>query len=102
MKKVDKYVRFLVDNGLLFEINRKVLHPLGYALDIDIHPDNSKWLSINGLLEVDDDDEEGFVYDDEAFDVGSEKYELFLAKKGQKKLNLRKDKLGFIIQEKKS
>jgi hypothetical protein len=31
--------KFLVDSGLLFEINRRVLHPFGLALAIEF-PDN--------------------------------------------------------------
>lgn len=101
MKKIDNSARYLLDNGLIFEINRKVLHPLGLALIVDIDPDNSRWVTIKGLVSVEDDDEEGFVFDDETFKDGSRKYELFLLKEGQKKLNAREKKLGFIIQTEK-
>jgi len=99
MKKVDKHVRFMVDNGLVFEINRKVLHPLGLSLDIGIHPDNSKWLAIKGLLSVEDGDEEGFIFDGETFNVGADRYKMYLAKEGQKKLDDRERSIGYVIQE---
>lgn len=99
MKRVDGYVRYLVDNGLIFEINRKVLHPLGLTLVIDVHPDNHKWLAIEGLYKVDDGDEEGFTFGEESYRVGSERYELFLHKEGQKMLDSRKQSLGYIVQE---
>jgi len=99
MNKVDKYVRFMVDNGLIFEINRKVLHPLGLSLDIGIHPDNSKWLAIKGLLSVDDDDDEGFIFDGETYTVGAERYNMYLVKEGNKKLNDRVNSIGYIVQE---
>src|SRR5690606_13595351 len=99
MPKIESHVRLLIDNGLIFEINRKGLHPLGLAIEIGIHPDNSKWVSISGVSSVDDDDEEGFIYDEETYRVGFEKYSAYLNKIGNKKMMLRKNKLGFIIQE---
>lgn len=99
MKKIDNYVRFMLDNGLIFEINRQVLHPLGLALEVGIHPDNSKWVSIHGLVSVDDDDKEGFIFDAETFNVGAERYQKFLNKTGQSKLDSRLESLGYLIQE---
>jgi|SRR5690606_3002291 len=99
-EKVNNYVRYLLDNGLLFEINRKVLHPLGLALVVNVDEENRKKITIDGLIKVPEDDKEGFVYDDETFTVGSEKYEKFLEKYGRKRLELRKEELGYIIQEK--
>ncbi len=99
MPSIESHVKFLIDNGLIFEINRKVLHPLGLALEVGIHPDNSKWVTISGLSCVDDDDEEGYLYDEESYKVGAEKYKEFLIKKGRAKIELRKNKVGFVVQK---
>ena len=97
MSKIKSFPRFLVDNGLVFEINRKVLHPLGLAMIVDVDPKNRRQLAITALIETEDD--EGFVYDEEAFAVGVDKYEKFLAKQGQERLDARKAKYGFIEQD---
>jgi hypothetical protein len=92
------YGKFLIDKGLVFEINRKVLHPLGLALIIDLDPQNKKRLIITGILETQD--QEGFLYDDETFAVGDKKYNQYLKEEGNDRLEFRKNKLNFIEQEK--
>lgn len=96
--KKSTYTKFLLDNGLIFEINRRVLHPFGLALVVDIDRENRRQLAITALAETED--PEGFLYDAEAFGVGIEKFEKFLRKTGQARLDSRKEKLGFIEQEK--
>lgn len=91
------YGKFLIDNGLVFEINRKVLHPLGLALIVDVDYKNKKKLVVTGIMETDD--AEGFIYDQETFDVGKDKYNAYLKKHGMERLESRKEKLGFIEQE---
>jgi len=96
---VKQFQRFLVDNGLIFEINRKVLHPLGLAMVVDVDPKNRKHLSIAALEETED--PEGFVYDPEGFEIGTDKYKRYLEKRGgQEKLDARLAKYGFIEQDK--
>ena len=99
MSRIKSYPRFLVDNGLIFEINRKVLHPLGLAMIVDVDPKNRRQLAITALVETEDDT--GFVYDSEAFAVGLDKYQKFLEKKGgQERLDARQAKYGFLEQDK--
>lgn len=98
MSSKKSFTKFLLDNGLIFEINRRVLHPFGLALVVDIDKDNRRQLAITALAETDD--PEGFIYDSESFVVGLEKFENFLKKSGQVRLDSRKDKFGFIEQEK--
>jgi len=99
MSKIKSFPRFLVENGLVFEINRRVLHPLGLAMIVDVDPKNRRQLAITALVETEDDT--GFVYDEEAFVVGKEKYQNFLEKKGgQERLDTRKTKYGFLEQDK--
>lgn len=95
MQKIKSYVRYLIDNGLLFEINRKVLNPLGLALAAEQNPDNAKWLNLH-LYETMDDD--GIVYDEESFEFNKSKYDEYLRREGQAKILLREKLLGFIEQ----
>jgi hypothetical protein len=97
MKRMKGFERFLIDNGLVFEINRKVLHPLGLALIIDVSNDSRKRLTIAGLMESDDD--EGFLFDEETFKHGTEQFEKFMKSYGDKRVMERRLKLGYLIQE---
>jgi hypothetical protein len=92
------FTRYLLDNGLIFEINRKILHPLGMALVVEIDTGNKKKIVIKGLLTTED--AEGFLFDEETFRYGVEKYEKFLDKIGQERLDRREKECGFLIQEK--
>ena len=97
MNRVKDYARFLVDNGLLFEMNRKVLHPLGYELVIDIDPDDRRRLVVYGLNEVKN-DPEGIIYDAETLDANRLRYEEYLKREGQNKIDSRKRILGYVVQ----
>jgi len=96
MKRIKGFARYMVDNGLLFEINRQVLHPLGLALVADVDYDNPKYLRLDGLYKTDD--AEGVLYDPETFETNQKVYQTFLDKEGRGKLSNRKRILGYIIQ----
>jgi hypothetical protein len=100
MESISKFPKFLIDNGLIFEINRKVLHPLGMALVVDIDRNSKRQLAITALLETED--QEGFIFDEETYNVGNEKYQKFLKNGGQKRLTDRFHKYGFIDQHPKT
>ncbi len=106
--------KFLRDNGLLFEINKTILHPLGLALEVFVNSDNgfsltwqenelekSCYLGREALGNLWDyrDDPEGILFGKDTFVEGKKKYEEFMQKFGNKKLKERKDALGFIVQE---
>jgi len=97
MNRVKDWARFLVDNGLLAEMNRQVLHPLGYELVIDIDPDDRRRLAVRGLNEVKN-DPEGIIYDAETLEVNLRKYAEYLKREGQQRLDSRKLTLGYLIQ----
>jgi hypothetical protein len=95
---INKFPKYLIDSGLIFEINRKVLHPLGLAMVVDVDRNNKRQLAITAIIETDD--QEGFLYDEEGYNIGKEKYQRFLDKGGQERLNSRMAKYGFIEQDK--
>jgi len=96
METISKFPKFMVDNGLIFEINRRVLHPLGMAMVVDIDRNNKRNLAITALFETEE--QEGFLYDEEGYNVGKDKYQKFLDKSGQERLDYRLAKYGFIEQ----
>lgn len=97
MSYIKNEARFLLDAGLLFEINRKVLHPLGLAMVIEVDDSNRRKVKISGILKTDD--SEGFLYDEETFKEGQQKYQEFLEREGSAALASRQAKTGFIVQE---
>jgi hypothetical protein len=98
MESINKFPKFLVDSGLIFEINRKVLHPLGLAMVVDIDRSNKRQLAITAIFETED--QEGFLYDEDGYEVGNGNYQKFLKKGGQERLNYRLAKYGFLEQDK--
>jgi len=65
--------QFLRESGLLFKINRTVLHPLGLALAIEQHDDGSLTMS-EDLLDCRD---EGIYFDEESISRGEERLRRF-------------------------
>jgi hypothetical protein len=97
MSKIKNWEKYLVDNGLLFEINRKVLHPLGLSLEPDTHPDDKRKICLASLIETED--EEGFLYDEESLEFNKSRLELFMKKRGTRALANRERILGFLEQK---
>ena len=89
-------IKFLIDSGLLFEINRCVLHPLGLALAIKIEE--------NGNMEFDSiwdrrEDPSSFTFTEEAFEDGKSKLDRYYKENAvmdrlQKRLKIH----GFLMQ----
>jgi len=88
---------FLQGTGLLFEINRSVLHKYGYALSVVVD-EEGKVTGFGPVYETED--EAGFVFEDHVIGIGEAQVESF--EKGikyeEKKMN-RIDKYGFEIQK---
>lgn len=95
--KIKNTPEFLLESGLLFEINRKILHPFGLALEVDISDDDKK--IVFGNIWDHRDDPEGLIYAEEAFNVGKEKIEKFMKEFGDERLKTRLGILGYTIQE---
>jgi hypothetical protein len=84
---------FLHRTGLLFEINRAVLHPLGLALGL-WQNDDGAFAGFAGLVDHRD-DPEGMAYSDETLRSGLERLRAFGVTAIREE---RARRLGFIVQ----
>lgn len=94
MKRVS--ISRLVDDGLLFEINRQVLHPLGMALAVVVDSSNQSTPESVVLLETDD--AEGVLFDESNFIDGASKFSNYFKKAGEDRVSKRYETLGYIRQ----
>lgn len=94
MKKIDRPSRFLEDNGILFELNRQILHPLGMELRFRMDEEGEP----QGLELLDNRSEPTPIYfTAEEFDGGRAKYEKYLRDHGR--LNMQKRRrMGVVTQ----
>lgn len=95
-KKIKEAAAFLRDSGLIFEINRKILHPLGLALEVTINDDGTEEF---GQLWDSRDDPEGFIYADDCYESGLKKFKAYMKERGNEALKSRMEKLGFLVQK---
>jgi len=100
----DDSMKFLLTSGLLFEINRRVLHPFGLSLAVNVEDqegmlsEEDSIVTLNSSLINYSDDEEGIFFDDEALFEGTAKFRNFLRDFGEMRLKTRASKLGYTIQ----
>ncbi len=85
----------LVESGLLFEINRRVLHPIGLALVVE---KEGTGLRLADWLVDCRDDPQGIVFDEEALLDGFRKLGAYMRESGFKSLAKRYNKLRFRCQ----
>jgi hypothetical protein len=98
IKYVKAPIKFLIDSGLLFEINRQILHPLGLAMAVVT--DESEDTETGQIMIWDARDEkEGVLYEPSTFVHGVEKINAFLESFALQKLEERKEEVGFVTQE---
>ncbi len=96
--------RFLYDTGLLFEINRRILHPLGLALRINYDDqdgalnDSEAIISLSQIMTDYRDDPEGMLFDEQALEEGYKKYKKFFDEFAKDKILQRTEMLGYCIQ----
>lgn len=88
-------IQEFVDRGFLFEVNRRVLHPFGLALEVTKDEDGN--MSFGGVWDCQD-DPEGIIFDDEAFRQGLAKWCDNLVKDGLERCDIRKRLIGFVVQ----
>ena len=95
-KKIKEAAEFLRDSGLLFEINRKILHPLGLALEVNTNDDGTEEF---GQVWDSRDDPEGFLYADDCYLSGLKKFKLYMKERGNMALKSRMERLGYLVQK---
>jgi hypothetical protein len=93
-----KYItpKELVQWGLLFEINRSVLHPFGLALAVELTEDGEMIFSndIWDCREI----TEGLAYEKETYLAGNKKFMDFLEEQGYELLSKRVQALNYLEQ----
>jgi hypothetical protein len=82
--------QFLVDSGLLYIINREILHPVGLALTVT----NNGAILLKSAL----DNPEIMVFNRETVIAGYAKFKKFMASLGNQNMDIRKEKLGWTTQ----
>jgi len=87
-------IKDMVDDGILQELNRRFLHPLGLALAVT-QEDDGTYSGIKGMWDFRD-DPEGMIFGslDEQAIAKAKKFSEF----SQKKLEERMKTVGYIIQ----
>jgi len=96
--------RFLYNSGLLFEINRRILHPLGLALAINYDDQDGALSEEEAIITLSQDmwdyrdDPEGMIFADDSLEEGSVKYKRFFKEFAEQKILERTKLLGYTIQ----
>ena len=92
--KIENPADFLRASGILFEINRQVLHPLG--MELHLHADDDDGI---GGIDIEDNrgEAEPICFTAEAFNEGRARYEDYLAEHGRENIQKRR-RLGMVIQ----
>lgn len=86
--------KFLRASGLLFEVNRRVLHPLGVAIGVVIDSETDDPLRIAPEL-LRTNDREGIVFEDEVVETGFRVLRTYMKAEGYERLAARYAALGF-------
>lgn len=82
-------LQFLKENGLLFELNRAVLHPLGLSLQVDE----------GGKVELlQTEDPAGMVFTESTFNDGEQRLLEYMEREGSSKLASRRAFLQYVEQ----
>jgi len=91
----EEVAKFFLENGILFELNRTILHPYGLALEVK-QDDEGNWV-FGGLWDYRD-DPEGMLFAQELFEAGEDKWNKF-QQEHKKNIDSRLSTLGWIKQE---
>jgi len=91
---VDKPAQFLKDQGILFEINRQVLHPLGLELALTCDEGGE----LVRLELYDNRDDPGPIhFPSDSFEEGRQKYEQYMSEHGRRNVQKRR-RVGMVTQ----
>ena len=94
VKKIS--VKDFREMGLLYEVNRRVLHPLGLALEVAVEEDGTA--SFGKIWDCRD-DPEGILFGDEVARKGLRRFKAYLLREGFDRLRSRHERLGLICQD---
>jgi hypothetical protein len=110
MVKDRKFVKdpaiFLVASGLLYEINRRVLHPVGLALQVEFPDDGGPLegdpkptgtIKLEAKIWDEREDPEGIIFEESTLMEGQAKFEKFMAAQTER-LQTRNEHLGYVVQ----
>jgi hypothetical protein len=91
---------FLIEEGLLYSINKNVLHPLGLAMAVTVPTEEDEQEGNYAEISIWDyrDDKEGVLYGPDSYIAGEKKLKEFAESFGNKKIQERIKELGYIIQ----
>lgn len=91
--------RFLMDTGLLAEINRTILHPLGLALFVESNEDAAAApYRFGGICDVRAEDAEGILFSEESLVEAHARLVRFMTQEGKALHEARQAALGFVVQ----
>jgi len=99
-KLVKNPAEFLVESGLLFQINRFILHPFGLALCLEMPQGEGD--SFKATIWDDRGDPLGWIFDEPLLQEGVAKFRKFMADFGLKKLWQRIGHSGGVIVQESS
>ncbi len=85
---------YLIESGLLFEINRQLLHPLGLALSVQVDARGNKNWSFRDFRA----EPEKAGFDRKALQGGRDRFEHFMRAFGFAQMERRTRKLGQAVQ----
>ena len=92
--KIERPTEFLAENGILFEINRQVLHPLGLQLELEATDDGA---TCELVLEDNRPVPDPIYYTPDEFEEGRQKYEAYMQEHGRRNIQKRRQ-IGMVIQ----
>ena len=84
-------IQFLLDSGLLYYINKEILHPIGIALVVKRKSDNSLRLDIKDSRS----EPHLLTYNKEDYAKAQDKFRDFMKKFGHSQIDKRRKKLGY-------
>lgn len=96
MRRIKEPIEFLLEKGLIFEINRRILHPLGLAIEVDLDSEDELTIKVWDCR----DDPEGLLFPPDSLKTGKEKIDKYMEDYGDAALKSRQELLGFLEQEK--
>ncbi|WP_145052768.1 hypothetical protein [Paenibacillus xylanexedens] len=98
--RISNGAEFLVKSGLLFEINRRILHPLGLAMSLTQmqYKDGRVEYEFNPYLLDRRHDAAGPIFSDELLAIGEETLLEFMENFGVGKMAERQKELGYVVQ----